>query len=89
MSACCLKCNSNGVFMAIMATTECCLLRNVTECYGGLLLLLPYCPANTPPLFALYFRDKEGGGRITEECTFAPRLSPPPQAVLYRLACVG
>ena len=30
MSACCLKCNSNGVPMAIMANTECCLLQNVT-----------------------------------------------------------
>ena len=33
MSACCLKCNSNGVSMAITATTECCLLRNVDGVY--------------------------------------------------------
>ena len=38
MSACCPKCKSNGVPMTIMATMECCLLRNVTM--HGLLLLL-------------------------------------------------
>ena len=40
MSACCLKCNSNGVSMAIMATTECCLLRNVA---GGSTITTMIC----------------------------------------------
>ena len=26
------------------------------------LMLLPYCPAVTPPPFATYFQEKEGGG---------------------------
>ena len=42
MSACCLKCDSNGVsiIMAIMATTECCLLRNVA---GGSTIITMIC----------------------------------------------
>ena len=38
-----------------------------------------YCPDVTPPLFATYFQEKEGGGGvITRTCAFASQLSPPP-----------
>ena len=37
-----------------------------------------YCPAITPPLFATYFQEKEGGGVTTRTCGFTSQLSPPP-----------
>ena len=39
---------------------------------------VPYCPAVTPPPFATYFQEKEGGGVTTRTCDFASQLSPPP-----------
>ena len=38
---------------------------------------LPYCPTVTPPLFATYFQEKEGGGVTTRTCAFTSQLSPP------------
>ena len=42
------------------------------------IIILPYCPAVTPPLFATYFQDKEGGGRNNEDMRFRLAIKPPP-----------
>ena len=40
---------------------------------------VPYCPAVTPPLFATYFQEKEGGGgRNNEDLRFRLAVKPPP-----------
>ena len=39
---------------------------------------LPYCPAVTPPPFATYFQEKEGGGRNNEDLRFRLAVKPPP-----------
>ena len=39
---------------------------------------VPYCPAVTPPLFATYFKEKEGGGRNNEDLHFHLAVKPPP-----------
>ena len=36
-------------------------------------LLVPYCPAVTPPLFATCFQEKEGGGRYRRGLVLSPR----------------
>ena len=43
-------------------------------------MLIPYCPAVTPPLFATYFQEKErgGGGRNNEDLHFYLAVKPPP-----------
>ena len=40
--------------------------------------VLPYCPAVTPPPFATYFQEKEGGGRNNEDLRFRLAVKPPP-----------
>ena len=40
--------------------------------------VVPYCPAVTPPLFATYFQEKEGGGRNNEDLHFRLAVKPPP-----------
>ena len=41
-----------------------------------MLTVLPHC--FSPPPFATYFQEKEGGGVTTRTCGFASLLSPPP-----------
>ena len=38
---------------------------------------IPYCPAVTPPPFATYFQEKEGG-RNNEDLRFRLAVKPPP-----------
>ena len=42
------------------------------------MILIPYCPAVTPPLFATYFQEKEGGGRNNEDLRFRLAVKPLP-----------
>ena len=39
---------------------------------------VPYCPTVTPPLFATYFQEKEGGGCNYEDLHFRLSVNPPP-----------
>ena len=39
---------------------------------------VPYCPAVTPPPFATYFQEKEGGGCNNEDLRFRLAVKPPP-----------
>ena len=45
-------------------------------------LVVPYCPAVTPPLpFATYLQEKEGGGRNNEDLHFRLAVKPPPPRI--------
>ena len=48
---------------------------------------VPYCPAATPPPFATYFQDKEGGGRNNEDLHFRLAVKPPPPLPRIRVLC--
>ena len=42
------------------------------------MIIVPYCPAVTPPPFVTYFQEKEGGGRNNEDLRFRLAVNPPP-----------
>ena len=48
---------------------------------------VPYCPAVTPPLFATYFQEKEGGGRNNEDLRFRLAVKTPPPLPRIRVLC--
>ena len=48
-------------------------------------MYIPYCPAVTPPPFATYFQEKEGGGRNNEDLRFCLAVKPPPPPPLPRI----
>ena len=52
--------------------------------------LVPYCPAVTPPPFATYFQEKEGGGgRNNEDLRFHLAVKPPPHPTNSRTLWCG
>ena len=61
--------------MKIVTTVFAPMIRS-TKVY---ILVVPYCLAITPPLFATYFQEKEGGGVTMRTCAFASQLSPLPR----------
>ena len=48
---------------------------------------VPYCPAVTPPPFATYFQEKEGGGRNNEDLRFRLAVKPPLPLPRIRVLC--
>ena len=48
--------------------------------------LIPYCPTVTPPLFATYCQEKEGGGRRNnKDFRFCLAVKPPPPLLRIRI----